>query len=97
MSGMDRVAVYPGWDLKFEPQHHSRCGGILEQARPRGIWCSVLWNLLPVPLGSLGTSGTGPLQCVCVCGWVGVLAWKTTETQGVKHGLLRTYYVPVTG
>lgn len=34
---------------------------------------------------------------VCVCEWVGILAWKTTETQGVKHGLLRTYYVPVTG
>lgn len=89
MAGMDRAAVYPGWDLKFEPQHHSR--GILEQACPRGIWCSVLRNLLPVPSGSLGTSGTGPLR------GGGVLAWKTTETQGVKHGLLGTYYVPVTG
>lgn len=24
MAGMDQVAVYPGWDLKFEPQRVSR-------------------------------------------------------------------------
>jgi hypothetical protein len=37
---------------------------------------------------------SGPLQ-LDHCG--GVLAWKAAETQGVKHGLLKTYYMPVTG
>lgn len=37
VAGMDQVAVYPGWDLKFEPQRVSRYGGILEQACPREI------------------------------------------------------------
>lgn len=58
MAGMDQVAVYPGWDLKFEPQCGFRYGSILEQACPRKIWWCVLWDpLLPDPQVL-----SGPLQ-----------------------------------
>lgn len=58
MAGMDQVAVYPGWDLKFEPQCGSRYGSVLEQACPREIWWCVLWDpLLPDPWVL-----SGPLQ-----------------------------------